>query len=711
MKVINMLTIFLLITQTTFTNAESLGLNWAHSSGNTQSFRFTHDSQVTTGNIQDLKPAWTYFSNDLGSAETIQSSPIFTGNKVISVNLLGHVFAIDPADGNLLWKTYIGSPAGRRGLTSFTHDSLKIFVPNNEGVVEIDEESGKILHRFRSGGSLVAPIASEHQLLIATIDDGIKSYNIHSKEQLWHIDLEKNNVNPRIWSGFSFEPKLGLAFVVTGSSDGLLGINRADSDNSVSVIAVDIENGEIEWSFQHIPHDVWDLDLIGNPIIHQLEVDGIKRYVVTVLSKTGDILVLDALNGKPTFKNSFQNIPVQQSNIEGEVLSKYQKKYLIPEPYSDMLINPDEDFSHLDKTNAKFINTKLRNAKFGFFIPPSVDYDVAMYGLHGGANWFGGSLDLTSSDPELVIPYNRDPWILRAYHQDKIHYFLIRLIKRVQNYFNPSDQAYISPWVEMKSQQSQVADKIHSFIPFTPNSEMYQKDCSSCHGSARQGTYQDEAEGDLVYPPLVGLSLTKKFHKVSDAQSLIMLHDEFNISLNISNSEYSKMLAAFKKYDERLQKFNMLGYTSFWQLLLDKDGYPATKPPWGLIAKSNLASGKILWKQTFGSRIDEGGVQIAKGDKNFGGVMTTSSGIIFATGTPDKHLYAFNSKSGEEIWSHKLPFAGSAPPMSYMFNGCQYVVIQASGGKYVGYDSEKGNALASFALNNCSPKTPFSLAK
>ena len=161
------------------------------------------------------------------------------------------------------------------------------------------------------------------------------------------------------------------------------------------------------------------------------------------------------------------------------------------------------------------------------------------------------------------------------------------------------------------------------------------------------------------------------------------------------------MLEKFKKYDERLKKFNMLGYASFWQLLLDKDGYPATKPPWGLIAKTNLITGKTLWRKTFGQRFDEEGILIAEGDKNFGGVMSTNSGIIFATGTPDKNVYAFNAKSGEEIWSHELPYAGSAPPMSYKFNGCQYIVIQASGGKYVGYHKEKGDALVSFALNEC----------
>ncbi len=701
MKITLLFIFVVLICPLNLINAKEISSVWAHSSSNFQSHRFSYEDQISLNNIQDLKPAWVYFSKDLGSSETVQTSPIFTGSKVISVTLLGNVFAVDPHNGKLIWKAYIGEPAGRRGLSSFHHDTLKLFVPNNEGVVEIDESSGKILHRYISGTTLVAPIVNNNKLLIATVDSGIKAYDINTKEEIWKVDLKKNNVNPRVWSGFSFEPELGLAFVVTGSSDGLTGINRGDSDNSVSVIAINIERGEIEWSFQHIPHDVWDLDLVGNPIIHQLKIDGRNNFVVTVLSKTGDILILNAETGMPAFNNSYTNIPVPQSNLEGEVLSKYQKKYLFPEPYSDMIIDPQRDFTHLDKINKNYVDAKLRNAKYGFFIPPSVDYDVAMYGLHGGVNWFGGSLDLSSETSELVIPYNRDPWILRAYHQDKVHYFLVRLIKKIQNYFNPPSQAYLSPWVEMKSEQSQLADRIYSHIPFTPKSEIYSRECSSCHGLARQGVYQDEAEGDLVYPPLVGLTLTDKFQNVDNSNSLISLHNKFDISLNISEKEYSNMLEKFKKYDERLKKFNMLGYASFWQLLLDKDGYPATKPPWGLIAKTNLITGKTLWRKTFGQRFDEQGILIAEGDKNFGGVMSTNSGIIFATGTPDKNVYAFNAKSGEEIWSHELPYAGSAPPMSYKFNGCQYIVIQASGGKYVGYHKEKGDALVSFALNEC----------
>ena len=77
-----------------------------------------------------------------------------------------------------------------------------------------------------SGASLVAPIIYKDKIIIATVDNGIKAYNINTKDQIWHVNLEKNNVIPRIWSGFTIEPALGLGYAVTGSSDGLTGFNR-----------------------------------------------------------------------------------------------------------------------------------------------------------------------------------------------------------------------------------------------------------------------------------------------------------------------------------------------------------------------------------------------------------------------------------------------------------------------------------------------------
>ena len=87
------------------------------------------------------------------------------------------------------------------------------------------------------------------------------------------------------------------------------------------------------------------------------------------------------------------------------------------------------------------------------------------------------------------------------------------------------------------------------------------------------------------------------------------------------------------------------------------------------------------------------------GDKNFGGVLSTAGNLFFATGTPDKFLYAYDSKSGEKIWEYQLPFAGSSSPMTYYYEGEQYILVNSGGGKFFGYDENLGDQMIAFKLN------------
>ena len=77
---------------------------------------------------------------------------------------------------------------------------------------------------------------------------------------------------------------------------------------------------------------------------------------------------------------------------------------------------------------------------------------------------------------------------------------------------------------------------------------------------------------------------------------------------------------------------------------------------------------------------------------------------FFVAGTLDKLIRAFDSESGEELWSHKLPYIGSAPPSSYEINGEQYIVIPASGGITLKmyYDDlvEQGDAVVAFKIKD-----------
>jgi quinoprotein glucose dehydrogenase len=74
--------------------------------------------------------------------------------------------------------------------------------------------------------------------------------------------------------------------------------------------------------------------------------------------------------------------------------------------------------------------------------------------------------------------------------------------------------------------------------------------------------------------------------------------------------------------------------------------------------------------------------------------------LVFVSGTRDKKIRAFDANSGRELWSHVLPFHGTAPPAIYEVAGRQYVVIPATGGGKLG--GPAGDTWVAFAL----PKKP-----
>ena len=84
------------------------------------------------------------------------------------------------------------------------------------------------------------------------------------------------------------------------------------------------------------------------------------------------------------------------------------------------------------------------------------------------------------------------------------------------------------------------------------------------------------------------------------------------------------------------------------------------------------------------------------GTENYGGAIVTAGGLLFVSGTRDNEIRAFDKTSGRELWSAKLPFAGSAAPATYQVAGRQYVVIPATGVQHLG--TARGDAWVAFAL-------------
>ena len=94
--------------------------------------------------------------------------------------------------------------------------------------------------------------------------------DLNSQKKIWHISLEMNNYKASVWSGFSFDHETQLAYVLTGSYGGLMGWYRKEPNLESSIIAVDVLTGKIEWRFQFIEHDLWDLDVSFPPILSSI---------------------------------------------------------------------------------------------------------------------------------------------------------------------------------------------------------------------------------------------------------------------------------------------------------------------------------------------------------------------------------------------------------------------------------------------------------
>ena len=134
-------------------------------------------------------------------------------------------------------------------------------------------------------------------------------------------------------------------------------------------------------------------------------------------------------------------------------------------------------------------------------------------------------------------------------------------------------------------------------------------------------------------------------------------------------------------------------YGMYREWLVSPGGQPCNAPPWGALVAFDLNTGTLRWESALGVM----GAGWPAGSISLGGPMATASGLIFTAAALDPHLRAFDADTGKELWTVELPASAQSTPMTFEWQGKQYVVICAGGhGKM---KSKMGDSVVAFALD------------
>jgi len=659
---------YLILVLTVFTfQANSVGLDnydtqWPRSFGSDRSKAYSDADQINKINVTKLKKIWQFNSGVIVAKDTIQTPPILANNVVVTSTIDGFLVGLEPDSGKVKWKTEkLPTPVARRGLT-FSNGI--IYVPTAVGIYAVDHTNGLFL-RMKSSGkptvygsniSFTPPIVTNKSVLVAHFGY-IASYDINTTKMLWGTSLKKNGIQTRVWSGISYDDELNIVYISTSNPLEFIGTDMGDGEYSCSLIAIDASTGKILWQFQDTKHDVWDLDVVGPPLLTEIKVNNQTIPVVIALSKTGNILMVNRKSGKPVFKYSYQS--VDSGKYPNHQTSKKQKKFTLPEPISSINFDMKNDVTKLSKEQENYVRHKLRNAQAGNYPPSNLKNDVVIFGIHGGPEWPGGAID---NKNRLVIPSNKYPMIIRAG-------FVI-----ANNNIDTNEEI-----INLRSYKT------------------YLSNCASCHMANLSGSYVNEFIGDKYFPSLIGISRLKNKESLTSLKAFKYNH-KYSNDINLMESDLDELYNLFSRID-LITKSDQLIVSDF-QLLLDNHKLPGSNPPWGYLSSTDLTSGKVLWKVPFGIATDKITKKNYPGDMNFGGVITTKSGLIIATGTRDEYSRFYDADNGAELYKVKLPYAGSSPPISYMYKGCQYIGFNSTGGRFAGY-GKNGDAFVVFKLDSC----------
>jgi PQQ-dependent dehydrogenase (methanol/ethanol family) len=415
------------VSQSMLDNAGKDSKNWLHANGSYEQTRFYPASQINTGNVSKLRPAFVVQTAVLESMET---APLVVNGVMFITTSYNHVYAVNATTGEQYWhykhkigpvSTYCCGPNNKGVAIS----EGKLFMGTLDAkIVALDAKSGKLIWQTQIAdpelgySETMAPTVVDGKVLIGTnggeygVRGFVKAFNAETGKLDWTFytipdkghegvwaendatgrnmkrdiaaekaALAKNadfykTLGGGVWMTPAIDKKTRTVFFVAGNpSPDLYGAERpGDNLYTNSMIAVDLDSGKYKWHYQYIAHDGWDFDAVSPPILVDVK-DKDGKMVPGVIhgGKTGHIYVHDRSNGNLI---RFSEAMVSQEGL-----------WSLPTPQGTRMslgANGGVEWSPMA------VNPNLRLA-FAANLEQPMTYHVEASAYPGGKLWLGGA--------------------------------------------------------------------------------------------------------------------------------------------------------------------------------------------------------------------------------------------------------------------------------------------------------------------------------
>ncbi|MBI3796827.1 MAG: PQQ-dependent dehydrogenase, methanol/ethanol family [Deltaproteobacteria bacterium] len=303
---------------------------WLMYGGNYQNWRFSPLKDINRQNIKKLQVAWIF---QTGIPGQLEAAPIIADGILYLTSSYSHLYALDAATGEPLWKYDHPLPDDLRICCGPTNRGVaivddKVFMATLDAhLVALDRKTGTVAWNTKMDdytvgySSTAAPLVIKDKVIIGIAGGEygargfIDAYDAKTGERKWRRytipaagekgvetwagDSWKNGGGPA-WVTGSYDAEQNILYWATGNASPDWNGDSREGDNlyTNSVLALDPDTGELKWHFQFTPHDVWDYDGNTGMFLVSVQRSGQEVKALAQPNRNGFLYVLDRTSGK-----------------------------------------------------------------------------------------------------------------------------------------------------------------------------------------------------------------------------------------------------------------------------------------------------------------------------------------------------------------------------------------------------------------------------